>query len=136
MEIRVVLHKLTYERLPDLARFIRRNLTFCDHVALMGLEMTGFTKFNLDKLWIDPKNYQSQLREAVEILAQARMAVSIYNHQLCILDPSLVAFNRKSISDWKNEYMPECEGCVRKSECGGFFSSAKLRYSDYIKPFF
>jgi His-Xaa-Ser system radical SAM maturase HxsC len=135
VEIRVVLHKLTYERLPDLARFIRRNLTFCDHVALMGLEMTGFTKFNLDKLWIDPKDYQTQLREAVGILDQARITVSIYNHQLCLLHPTLVAFNRKSISDWKNEYMPECEGCARKSECGGFFSSAKLRYSAHIKPF-
>lgn len=135
VEIRVVLHKLTYERLPDLARFICRNLTFCDHVALMGLEMTGFTKFNLNKLWIDPKDYQQQLREAVEILARARMTVSIYNHQLCILDPAIVAFNRKSISDWKNEYMPECEGCKRRDECGGFFSSARLRYSAHIKPF-
>jgi His-Xaa-Ser system radical SAM maturase HxsC len=135
VEIRVVLHKLTCERLPELARFIRRNLTFCDHVALMGLEMTGFTKINLDKLWIDPKDYQRQLREAVEILAQAKMTVSIYNHQLCILDPSLIPFNCKSISDWKNEYMPECEECVRKNECGGFFSSAKLRYSAHIRPF-
>src|SRR5258708_1261802 len=74
VEIRVVIHKLTYERLPDLAHFIRRNLTFCDHVALMGLEMTGFTKINMGELWIDPKDYQAQLREAVEILTQARMA--------------------------------------------------------------
>jgi len=135
VEVRVVIHKLTYARLPDLARFIRRNLTFCDHVALMGLEMTGFTKINLDHLWIDPTDYQPQLREAVEILASARMAVSIYNHQLCILDPALAAFSCKSISDWKNEYMPECENCVQKSECGGFFSSARLRYSAHIKPF-
>jgi His-Xaa-Ser system radical SAM maturase HxsC len=135
VEIRIVLHKLTYERLPDLARFIRRNLTFCDHVVLMGLEMTGFTKINLEKLWIDPKDYQPQLREAVEILAQAKMTVSIYNHQLCIIDQSLTPFYRKSISDWKNEYMPECGSCTKKSECGGFFSSAKLRYSAHIKPF-
>jgi His-Xaa-Ser system radical SAM maturase HxsC len=135
VEIRVVLHRLTYERLPDLARFIRRNLTFCDHVALMGLEMMGFTKFNLEKLWIDPKEYQPQLKGAVETLARARMNVSIYNHQLCVLDPSLIRFNRKSISDWKNEYMPECEGCTRRAECGGFFSSANIRYSNHIKPF-
>ena len=135
VEIRVVLHKLTYKRLPELAQFIRRNLTFCDHVALMGLEITGFTKFNLDKLWVDPKDYQNQLREAVEILDCAKIPVSIYNHQLCLLDPSLTAFSRKSISDWKNEYMPECEGCARKSDCGGFFSSAKHRYSAHIRPF-
>jgi His-Xaa-Ser system radical SAM maturase HxsC len=81
VEIRVVLHKLTYERLPELARFIRRNLTFCDHVALMGLEITGFTKFNLDKLWVDPKDYQSQLKEAVKALHFSGIPVSIYNHQ-------------------------------------------------------
>ncbi|MGA2175866.1 MAG: His-Xaa-Ser system radical SAM maturase HxsC [Verrucomicrobiota bacterium] len=135
VEIRVVIHKATYERLPDLALFIRRNLTFCDHVALMGLEITGFTKINLNDLWIDPKDYQPQLREAVELLHRARMAVSVYNHQLCVLDPALTQFSRKSISDWKNEYMPECEGCTRRSQCGGFFSSAKLRYSAHIAPF-
>ena len=135
VEIRVVLHNLTFERLPQLARFIRRNLTFCDHVALMGLEMTGFTRSNLEKLWIDPKDYQPELKEAVAILDIARMRVSIYNHQLCVLDGSLHRFSRKSISDWKNEYMPECDGCTRKRECGGFFSSAKLRYSSHIVPF-
>jgi len=135
VEIRTVIHKLTYERLPDLARFIRRNLIFCDHVALMGLELTGFTRSNTDKLWIDPKDYQPQLREAVRLLSEARMFVSVYNHQLCVLDPELVPFSRKSISDWKNEYMPECEDCVRKNDCGGFFSSSKLKYSAHIKPF-
>jgi hypothetical protein len=34
-------------------------------------------------------------------------------------------FSRKSISDRKNEFMPGCSGCTRKSEYGGFFSSAK-----------
>jgi His-Xaa-Ser system radical SAM maturase HxsC len=62
VEIRVVVHRLTYDRLPDLARFIRRNLTFSDHVALMGLEIAGFAKFNLEALWIDPKDYQVQLK--------------------------------------------------------------------------
>lgn len=135
VEIRVVLHNLTYKHLPQLAHFIRRNLTFCDHVALMGLEMTGFTRGNLEKLWIDPKDYQPQLKEAVAILDLARIRVSIYNHQLCILDESLHRFSRKSISDWKNEFMPECDSCTRKRECGGFFSSAKLRYSSHIVPF-
>jgi len=135
VEIRVVLHNLTYDRLPELARFIRRNLTFCDHVALMGLEMTGFTRSNLNKLWIDPKDYQAQLRDAVAILDGAKMDVSIYNHQLCILEESLHRFSRKSISDWKNEFMAECNGCTRKRECGGFFSSATLRYTTHITPF-
>jgi His-Xaa-Ser system radical SAM maturase HxsC len=135
VEIRVVIHKQTYARLPQLAEFIARNLLFVDHVALMGLEMMGFTKHNLEDLWIDPADYQKELKAAVETLARYRMNVSIYNHQLCLLDKELWPFNRKSISDWKNEYMPECAPCEKKEQCGGFFSSASLRYSEHIKPF-
>ena len=133
VEIRVVLHKQTYQRLPQLAEFITRNLLFVDHVALMGLEMIGFTKANLDSLWIDPIDYQQELTQAVQILDRFGMNVSIYNHQLCLLDKSLWGFAKKSISDWKNEYMPECGGCSIKDKCGGFFSSAHFKYSNHIK---
>jgi His-Xaa-Ser system radical SAM maturase HxsC len=134
VEIRVVVHRQTYSRLPQLAEFLARNLTFVDHIALMGLEITGFTRANLDSLWIDPVDYQQELYRAVSFLADSRMHVSIYNHQLCVLDKRLWTFARKSISDWKNEYMPECEGCREKENCGGFFASAKIRYSDHIQP--
>lgn len=134
VEVRVVLHKATYGRLPSLARFIARNLQFVDQVALMGLEMTGFTKANLSELWIDPFAYQEELKQAVMTLHSSRVRVSIYNHQLCILLPELRRFAVKSISDWKNEYMPECEPCDLRRECGGFFSSAKLKYSAHIQP--
>jgi len=51
---------------------IVRNLTFVDQVVFMGLEMTGFTKANLDALWIDPLDYQGELAEAVHFLADSR----------------------------------------------------------------
>lgn len=135
VEIRVVIHQQTYRRLPQLAEFLTRNLLMVDHVALMGLEMTGFTRANLGALWIDPVDYQQELLEASQILARSRMRFSIYNHQLCLLDPRLWSYAVKSISDWKNEYMPECTGCMKKDTCGGFFSSAHHRYSDHIRPF-
>lgn len=133
LEIRVVVHQQTYRRLPELAAFICRNLTFADHVALMGLEMTGFTLANLEALWIDPVDYRRELRNATLQLADFGMPVSIFNHQLCLLDRDLWPFARRSISDWKNEYMPECEPCKERSACGGFFSSAVVRYSDHIQ---
>ena len=134
VEIRVVIHRHTYARLPALARFISRNLQFVDHVALMGLELMGFAKSNIDDLWIDPADYQPELREATQTLSRARIRTSIYNHQLCVIDPEIRRFAVKSISEWKNEYMPECEGCASMADCGGFFSSALLRRSVHIKP--
>jgi hypothetical protein len=133
--VRIVLHRLSVDRLPQLARFIARNLPFVDHVTLMGLEMMGYVKMNLDALWVDPADYQSQLRRAVDELVTRRMNISIYNHQLCVLDPALWQYARKSISDWKNEYFPQCGDCTARDQCGGFFSSARLRYSEHIRPF-
>ena len=135
VEVRVVIHQQTYQRLPQLAEFIARNFPFVSHVALMGLEMTGFTKANLDALWIDPIDYQAELAEAVDILEWAGLPASIYNHPLCVLPERLWGVARHSISDWKNVYMPECAGCSKMRECGGFFASAPLRYSAHIKPF-
>lgn len=134
VEVRVVLHKQTIGRLPALATFLTRNLLFVDHVALMGLEIMGFTRANLDALWIDPADYRSQLAEAVQTLDQARMRVSIYNAQLCLTDRSIWRFTKRSISDWKQEYLPQCNGCSVRSDCAGFFASAKFKHSDRIKP--
>lgn len=134
VEIRVVLHALSIPRLPQLAAFIARNFPFACHVALMGLEMFGLVHKHLDELWIDPADYQHALVAASETLCDAGMNVSIYNHQLCVLDPRLLPLARKSISDWKNVYLPECNGCERMTECGGFFQSGTKIRSAHIRP--
>lgn len=136
VELRVVIHKQTFEGLPSLAEYIARNLLFVDHVALMGLEMMGFTRANLDSLWIDPISYKDYLSEAVNILRSYGMMVSVYNHQLCLVNKDVEPVYVKSISDWKNEYLPECDSCSRINDCGGFFSSGvRYGYSKSIKPF-
>ena len=132
-EIRVVVHKQTYRRLPQLAAFITRNLPFAAHVALMGLEMVGFVHFNRDQLWIDPADYSAELVEATFALAAAGMNVSIYNQPLCILDRRVWPYARKSISDWKNIYVEECENCAVQNMCGGFFQSAAKAHSSHIR---
>ncbi len=133
VEIRVVLHALTIPRLHDLAEYIYRNLPFAAHVALMGLEITGFTKPNLRKLWIDPYDYQDELQAAVEYLAIRGMNVSIYNHQLCVLPRPLWNFARKSISDWKNIYLEVCQVCSVRERCGGLFKSGEHQHSAHLR---
>ena len=136
VEIRVVVHRLTYQALGELAEFVYRNLPFATHVTFMGLEMMGFAVPNADQLWIDPFDYREELAEAVLYLASTGMTVSIYNHQLCIVPRRLWPYCRQSISDWKNDYLPECRGCAVLERCGGFFtSSLKRRRSAHVTPF-
>jgi His-Xaa-Ser system radical SAM maturase HxsC len=133
IELRVVVHRQTAPHLVEIADFIARNLPFVEQVALMGLETTGFARANLASVWIDPTEYQEQLVEAVRRLDRRRVRTMIYNHQLCLLDRELWPFAVRSISDWKNEYHPECDRCAVVDACGGFFASARYRVSEHIR---
>lgn len=135
VEIRVVIHRWTVERLRSLAEFIYRNVPFAAHVVFMGLEATGFAVPNLRQLWVDPWDYRHQLAESVAFLAARGVNVSIYNHQLCTVPPAVWRFCRQSISDWKNEYLPACANCSVRGRCGGFFTSnAQRAHSAHIEP--
>ncbi len=129
VEIRVVLHALTAPRIMETCKWFARNLPFVDHVALMGLENTGFAIANTEQLWIDPIDYQSELAAAVDLLVSAKMNVSVYNLQRCILDRSVWPYAAQSISDWKNGYIEECDRCIEKDRCSGFFTSGRPRLS-------
>lgn len=124
VELRMVIHRHTFERLPSFAKFVARNLPFVEHVALMGLEPIGFGRTNLASLWVDPMDYQAELAEAAQILDVSGINASIFNHQLCVLPQELWRFSRQSISDWKNIFVEECAGCAVREQCGGFFHSA------------
>ena len=133
-EIRFVIHRDTISRMVATAIFIARNLPFASHVALMGLEPTGFARTNIKALWLDPWDYRNELEEAVQVLQRAGLRVSIYNHQLCVLSPSLWPLAAQSISDWKNIYLECCDQCSVKAKCSGFFSSGSEIHSSHIHP--
>jgi His-Xaa-Ser system radical SAM maturase HxsC len=135
IEIRIVLHKQSIPRLIKLSKFIYKNLPFVEHIAFMGLEFQGYTPHNINSLWIDPALYMNELGEAVEFLSQMGMNVSIYNSQLCVMPKHLWKYNKKSISDWKNIYLSNCETCQMIEACGGLFASCEKMHSEYITPF-
>jgi hypothetical protein len=115
-----------------LVEYIYRNLTFVEHVALMGLEYVGYTPRNIAELWIDPFDYQDELESSVRYLAVRNIPVSIYNHQLCVLRRELWPYAKKSISDWKNLYLAECQQCTALDQCGGLFQWTAEKHSNHI----
>lgn len=131
--LRVVIHRKTYKRLPQLADYIYHNFPFVVQVAFMQMETTGLAKENINELWIDPYDYNTELREAVLLLADRGMRPYIYNAQLCILSEDIRCYAQQSISDWKDIYIPECDGCMLRGQCAGFFESNREAHSSHIK---
>jgi len=130
--LRIVVHKMNYTRLPELAEFLYFNFPFLYQIAFMQMEPIGNALKNIDKLWIDPIEYNQKLEEAVKILHFRDLHVSIYNSQLCILSKYLRKFAVKSISEWKNIYIEKCSDCLLRPDCPGFFASSAKYHSRAI----
>jgi His-Xaa-Ser system radical SAM maturase HxsC len=133
VEIRVVLHALTAPIISETCRWIARNLPFVDHVALMGLENTGFAIANDAMLWMDPVDYGDGLAKAVDHLSAAGVNVSVYNLPKCVLPRSVWPHALQSISDWKNGFVEECNRCDEKDTCSGFFTTGRPRFSRGVR---
>jgi hypothetical protein len=129
VELRFVLHSHVAGRLLRFANFVARNLPFVNQVSFMGLETVGFATANQDRLWIDPLDLIPELEEAVLHLYAMHVPVALFNLQLCLLPKSLWPFAQKSISDWKNEFLPVCAECDVRGKCGGFFALKTTRPS-------
>lgn len=132
--LRIVVHRQTYKRLPQLADYIYHNFPFVSQVAFLQMETVGCADENLKELWIDPYDYNEELKQAVLLLSNRGITTRIYNAQLCVLPPEIREFSCNSITDWKDTYLSECEGCALKSKCGGLFASNQKHHSTHIRP--
>ena len=128
IELRIVMNALNYKRFFAMAEYIHRNLSFVDWIAFMGMEYVGYAVKHNRNIWIEPKEYVTQLTSAVSYLAEWNYDVCIYNIPLCLLPKPFHKFAVKSISDWKNKYLGICEQCSLKADCCGLFSTS-------IKPY-
>lgn len=128
IELRIVINKINHRRLPRLSDFIYKNLPFVRYISFMGLEDTGYTIKNHNKVWIEPREYNTELEKAVLNLATWGLNVSVFNLPLCCIPESLHEFAKKSISDWKVQYMSCCDKCLVKNDCCGLFATSKKNY--------
>ena len=131
--IRIVVHKQTYKRLSQLADYIYHNFPFVCQVAFLQMETTGLANENLKDLWIDPYDYNEQLQEAVTLLDNRDIPVYIYNAQLCVLPENIRNYAMQSITDWKDGFLPECEGCKLRDRCAGVFTTNGTHVSKHIR---
>ncbi|WP_338666811.1 His-Xaa-Ser system radical SAM maturase HxsC [Pseudodesulfovibrio methanolicus] len=134
VEIRIVVSRINYSRLRSLAEYIFRNYPFSFHVAFMALEVTGLAVSNFERVWIDPVDYKMELEAALHELNRRGMRVSAYNHPLCLIHKRAWRYARKSISAWKNSYLPKCSSCSVLQQCCGVFTTSGESLSSNIKP--
>lgn len=134
IEIRHVITKKNYMRLDNLAEYLYNYFPFCIHYAFMGMELCGYAAVNEEEIYISPHLYQEKLKQSVIAMHRRGLPISIYNIPLCLCYSDIHPFVRKSISSWKNKYLPQCSGCAEQTRCAGFFSTSTFLPETFIKP--
>jgi len=134
IEVRFVVSKQNYSRLPNLAETWFRTYPFVHHFAIMGLEMTGCATENKDEVWIDPVDYIEELEEFTVQAERRGLNFSLYNHQLCTLPIQAWRYAARSISTWKQSYSPLCQNCGLRNDCCGVFTTSNGLVSRGIHP--
>lgn len=122
IQLRIVLIEPVLKNLPGLCEFIRLNLPFVSEVALMGCEPIGFALANREVCEVDIQAWHKELSAAVHKLLLARMQPVLMNLPLCAVPKELWRFAHQSISDWKQVFIAECDGCMVKNRCSGLFA--------------
>jgi len=123
VELRIVVSKLNFDVLCDLALFCSENFKGVDIINFMGLEMCGNAAKNADIVWMGYKELFPFVKEAVKILVKSGFDIKIYNFPLCMVEKGYWSMCAQSISDYKVRYQLECEDCLVKPICGGIFNT-------------
>ncbi len=121
IELRTVVLSSNFSLLANLSHFITRHLSFVDFWAIMQLENIGFARKNWEAEFFDSSKDFSAIAHAIDISASRGSEVVLYNFPLCTVPAAYRSWCANSISDWKQKYLEQCEGCLQKSMCTGFF---------------
>ncbi len=130
VELRIIPTQGNYRSIPEIIEFAGRILSNISQISVMNLEPMGWAKQNWKDLYLSPLEYSSHLEQAIKTSQHCDIPVSLFNYPLCHLPMSLWPHSVRSISDWKNFYPEECEGCDEIGNCCGFFTSSQRSFFD------
>ena len=135
IELRTVITALNVFDLPSLASFVAKNIPFISDWAIMGMEPIGYARANWERLFFDHSVFSRPIVNAIEISNLRGIPCNLYNIPRCTIPEGYRSYCVDSISDWKKKFLPECNRCVEKLHCTGFFEwyNAKSAWSG-IKP--
>ena len=135
VELRFIPTKFNVDELPEIIPFVSKYFGNRFFVSVMNLEATGWAKKNWNDLYLSPARYGDKLSTIRKQATLAGINLRLFNYPLCHLPEDVMDVAVKSISDWKNTYHAECERCIKKNQCGGYFTSAKGALLDPPRSF-
>lgn len=121
IELRTVIMNSNVSALNDLASLVTKSISFVDVWTIMQMENIGFARNNWNKLFYDHSKDFSLIGAPLTVALLHGVEVALYNFPLCTVPEQWQQYAARSISDWKNRFLTDCEPCPARSQCSGFF---------------
>lgn len=134
IELRVVISKLNYSVLTEIADFIVDRFPSALVVNFIGLETRGSCAVNFNNVYVDLPIAAQAAIPAIDRLASAGVDAALYNFPLCSVDRGYWSVCKNSITPSKIRFPAGCDSCEAKISCGGFFNSTLSLAKPKIKP--
>ena len=134
IELRIVVSRITSAYMDDMAELIVNEIPNISCVKIMAMEMLGNAAVNKDLVWLSYTEAFKSTRGMVRKLVEHGIDTAFYNFPLCTVDRELWGICRKSITDYKIRFLPQCENCTVKDACGGIFAGTVRLEKEDINP--
>ena len=124
--IRVVIHRLNYKFLPEIAKFIKNNFSSIDRLIFIFFEIEGLAIKNLKELKVTYNQlfpYVKKLHKFIRHFPDMRF----YHFPLCVLPPTFFHYAWRTLPDFEVSFPNRCRKCTLKDLCLGVHKNY-LRY--------
>jgi His-Xaa-Ser system radical SAM maturase HxsC len=135
VEVRVIINKINYKYLKEIAEFILANFSNAFRVVFVNMKFTGEAYKNRNLVFIDYSSVSHFAQQAVDILKD-RMNVRLYHFPLCIIDEFYWDYAKgTTIPDDQITFGEDCAICSKRGNCAGVWSSyARIAGFREFKP--
>ncbi|MBW2044493.1 MAG: radical SAM protein [Deltaproteobacteria bacterium] len=118
IEIRVVIHRLNYKFLEEIAGFIKMNFPQVNRLVFMFFEIEGQAVKNLKALrltYAQLSPYIDKIFNFIALFPQVRL----YHFPLCTLPPKFYPYIWRTLPDFEVSFPESCKECGLKKLCLG-----------------
>jgi len=124
VELRIIVSKLNYKSLKDMAEYIVRNLKGVYRVVFINMKYTGNAYINRKVLFVKYKDVVSHAEKASDILLKNNIEVKLFHFPLCIIKKKYWEL-AKGVTKQESELMfvKTCEKCNVKEKCPRIWKS-------------
>ncbi|MBU4300501.1 MAG: radical SAM protein [Nanoarchaeota archaeon] len=150
VNIKTVVNKLNYQRMPNLVEMVAQTLPECKWITLNGLELSGRALKNKDMLGIRISDTKTHIEKAIDMANKYGLRIATYSIPPCILSKDYwkyvgrkrrnVIITKTPTTDMKRVELtygtvPECKECRFFNGCtGAWYSYFEVYGKDELKP--